>query len=308
MYARFGDDEEAPKMKIGLLDIDRHNFPNLALMKLSSWYKSNGYQVEFATIFEHYDKLFKSKVFSFSANDTTCYDAEEIETGGTGYGNFNNLPEKIEHIYPDYSLYNIDYSLGFSTRGCIRNCSFCIVPKKEGYIKPNAEIYEFWKDQKDLVFMDNNIVAHDFGLQQIENAIKENIRIDCNQGLDARIIAKDVEIQKLLARAKWCNSGIRLACDHKSQMEPVKKSIEAIRSFTKRKIDFFVYTLIQDDIQDAIDRIYFMRDMYRVFPFAQPYRDFTTNREPLKIQKQLARWCNMRSIFRSVEWKDYKKG
>jgi hypothetical protein len=292
-------------MKIGLLDVDRHNFPNLALMKLSAKHKRNGYSVEFATIFERYDILYKSKVFTFSADDTTCYNAQETVTGGTGYQKFNKLSYEIEHIYPDYPLYGIDYALGFATRGCIRKCSFCIVPEKEGNIKPNAEIYEFWKDQKKLVFMDNNILAHEHGLQQIENCIKEGIKIDCNQGLDARLIAKDTEIQKLLARTKWIDGVIRLAMDHKSQIESVVKSVEKIREYAGKKFKFMCYILLTEDMEDSLHRIECCRDL-EIDPFAQPKLDFTYNYKPPQWQKDMARWCNHRATFKSTEWKDYK--
>jgi hypothetical protein len=293
-------------MNIGLVDVDGHNFPNLALMKLSAWHKSKGDEVERADMFGSYDIVYMSKVFTFTAEDYMCYNTDTIQKGGTGYKNYSTvLPKEIEHIYPDYSLYNTDYAIGFATRGCPNKCPWCVVPKKEGNIRPNAEIKEFWNGQRNLVLLDNNILAHEFGLQQLEETARLGIHIDCNQGLDARIIAKDVEIQKLLAKNKW-NKYIRLACDKKSQMESVEIAINKIREYAGRNIPFFVYTLITDDLQDAIDRIYFIRKMKYVDPFAQPYRDFETNTEPPIEQKRLARWCNMRAIFRTVEWKDYK--
>lgn len=293
-------------MNIGLVDVDGHNFPNLALMKLSAYHKLQNDNVEFATILGDYDLIYMSKVFTFTSDENNIYVTNNIKRGGTGYNDYDTvLPYNIEHIMPDYSLYSTEEAIGFATRGCPNKCKWCVVPKKEGSIRPNAEIYEFWNGQKDLIFLDNNILAHEHGLVQIENTIKEGIKIDCNQGLDARIIAKDINIQKLLARAKW-SKYIRLACDTKSQMESVSIAIEKIREYAGRNVPFFVYTLITDDIEDALERIYFLRSMKYVDPFAQPYRDFTSNKEPPREQKRLARWCNMRAIFRSVEWKDYK--
>jgi hypothetical protein len=105
-------------MNIGLLDIDGHNFPNLALMKISAYHKKLGHNVEFATMFEHYDILYKSKVFSFSADNEYCYNADHVIEGGTGYKNYDKkLINEIEHICPDYSLYNSEKAYGFLTRG-----------------------------------------------------------------------------------------------------------------------------------------------------------------------------------------------
>lgn len=292
-------------MKIGLLDIDHHNYPNLAVMKLSAWHKAQGDSVEFATIFERYNVLYRSKVFTFTPDDITCYDAEKTISGGTGYQDFATLPYDVEHIMPDYGLYGINYALGFATRGCPNKCSFCIVPKKEGGIKPNAEIYEFWQGQKKLVFMDNNIVAHAHGLGQIENTIKENIRIDVNQGIDARIVAKDIGIQKLLARAKWIDGVIRFATDHKSQIEPVKKSVEGIRKYGGKKYKIMSYVLLTADEQDSLERIEACREI-EIDPFAQPYIDFTGSRKIPRWQKDMARWCNNRAVFKSTTWDRYR--
>lgn len=294
-------------MNIGIVDVDGHNFPNLALMKLSAWHKKQGDKVEWGDMFGSYDKLYMSKVFTFTDDDYMCYNAQEISKGGTGYKNYDTvLPDSVEHTYPDYNLYNINYAVGFVTRGCPNKCPWCVVPKKEGNIRKNAEIKEFWRGQKDLVLLDNNILAHEFGLQQLEETIKNRIHIDCNQGLDARIIAKDVEIQKLLARNKW-SKYIRLACDKKSQMESVRISVEKIRHYAQTKVPFFVYVLLTEDREDSTERINFLRSLDRVDPFAQPYRDFENNVKPPKWQRDMARWANLKPLFRSTTFEEYNR-
>src|SRR5690554_6759636 len=106
-------------MKIGLVDVDGHNFPNLALMKLSAWHKAHGDDVEWCIPMLQYDKIYMAKVFDFTNDDTTILNAKEIVRGGTGYGLNNKLPKEIETMYPDYALYNIkDIAYGFLTRGC----------------------------------------------------------------------------------------------------------------------------------------------------------------------------------------------
>mgnify|MGYP001092975115 CR=1 FL=1 len=290
-------------MTIGLIDVDGHRFPNLALMKLSAHHKKMGDHVEWADMFGAYDRIYKSKVFTYSADETTCFDTKEIMQGGTGYSDHTvTLDDEIEHTYPDYSLYGIDYAMGFTTRGCPNKCSFCVVPKKEGNIRKHADIAEFWNGQKNTVLLDNNIISHDHGLSQLEWTIGKT-RVDCNQGLDARIIAKDKDIQKLLGRVKWTRF-IRLACDHKSQMPHIETSVRKIREKSGMKHSFFVYTLITDDYDDSLARLNFLKSLDGVDPFAQPYRDFN-NTPPQKWQRQMARWANHKAIFRTTEWENY---
>ena len=292
-------------VRIALHTPDKTRFPSLALMKLSAWHKSHGDDVSwFVPLFE-YDVLYSSKVFTFTPEDP--YLPSTAIKGGTGYGMMNSLPDEIEHIMPDYGLFpKFTASCGFTTRGCIRSCPWCIVPRKEGKLRAHAEIAEFLRpDSRDVVLMDNNILAHDHGLYQIEWAAKKNLRIDCNQGLDARIIAHDDAVAKLLAKVKWIRF-IRLACDRKEQMESVAKAVRDIRRHSGKKHEFFCYLLVQD-IDDALERAEFLRSL-GISPFAQPYRDFTTNAEPSAIQKHFARWVNVKSIFHSVRWNDYKYG
>mgnify|MGYP004471687623 CR=1 FL=1 len=128
-------------MNIGLIDVDGHHFPNLALMRLSAYHKAHGDSVEWWDGFKHYDRVYMSKVFTFSPDVDTCINADEIITGGTGYKDYGSLPAEIEGTFPDYSLYpEWKPAIGFLTRGCIRNCPWCIVPKKEGTIRPRTRL------------------------------------------------------------------------------------------------------------------------------------------------------------------------
>ena len=140
-------------MNIGLVDVDNHNFPNLALMKISAFHKQKGDNVEWANaLFGEYDIVYKAKVFTFTVDEDVCYNAKSIICGGTGYDMTSKLPAEIEHIYPDYELYNInDTAYGYLSRGCPRGCDFCIVGKKEGKnsIKV-ADLREWWNGQKTL--------------------------------------------------------------------------------------------------------------------------------------------------------------
>lgn len=124
-------------MRIGLVEVDGHEFPNLALMRLSAWHKARGDTVEWWSGFEHYDRVYLSKVFTFTPDFSTVINAGEVITGGTGYKDYRSLPPEVEATAPDYSIYpNYTRAIGFLTRGCIRICPWCIVPRKEGYIHP----------------------------------------------------------------------------------------------------------------------------------------------------------------------------
>src|SRR3990172_7524455 len=236
-------------MRVGLHNGDgKVNFPNLALMKLSSWHKTKGDEVTWFSPLKRdsYDKVYSSKVFSFSP---LClyFPKDKTEKGGIGYGLFDDLPYDIEHICPDYSLYNIDYSMGFLTRGCFRNCSWCVVPKKEGKLRKNADLEEFVVYKK-VVLMDNNILGCEHGIEQIEQIARLGLKVDFNQGLDARLIDKNVA--KLLGKVSWLKP-VRLSCDTKDQMFYVAKAVGLLRFYNVLPKTYFCYVLVTDDIDDA---------------------------------------------------------
>lgn len=290
-------------MKIGLHDSDSHNFPNLVLMKLSAYHKKKGDVVEkFIPMFSfNYDKIYSSKIFTFTSEDTYLPDDDRVVKGGTGYKTNLILDEEMEHIMPDYHLYGLDYSVGFLTRGCIRNCDWCIVPRKEGKIHKHADITEFLA-HKQAIIMDNNVLAYDFGIDQLGKIANLGIKVDFNQGLDARLI--DIFIARKLSKIKWL-APIRLACDQKSQMPVIEKAVKLLRDNNCTPRHYFCYVLV-NDIEDALERVEFLRSL-DVSPFAQPYRDPEKNIEPTSIQKDFSRWVNYKPAFNSCTWKDYKK-
>lgn len=286
-------------MKIGLHDSDNKNFPNLALMKISAFHKKQGDQTSLFLPIEKYDKIYSSKVFTFTEKDHFL--PHDSINGGTGYKLSAKLPDHIEHLCPDYSLYKTDYSIGFLTRGCIRNCSFCIVPEKEGKIKPHADIEEFTKHKK-VILLDNNILAHDHGIKQIEKISSLALKVDFNQGMDARLV--DKQIAKRLSKVKWIRF-LRFACDNKTMIPHIKKTVELLGKQGVKPYRIFCYFLVKD-INEALDRIEVLREI-GVDIFAMPYRDFESKKEPKKIIKQFARWVNHKATFKSVKWKDYGK-
>lgn len=260
-------------MKVGLIDVDGKGFPNLALMKISAYHKLQNDLVEWYDPFNKYDLVYKSKVFTFTPDYLYPINAQTVIKGGTGYDPINSLPNEM--IQPDYSIYGItDTAYGFTTRGCIRKCNWCLVPKIEGWIKPYMDIEEIAQDRKKLVLMDNNVLASDFGLMQIEKAVKLKLKIDFNQGLDARLIMNDIEIVKLLAKVKWLKP-LRMACDSSQMKEPIQKATELLRANKCTPKAYSIYTLLTG-LQDSYERINFCKQL-KLDAFAQPYRDFTPN-------------------------------
>ncbi|MFV0326916.1 MAG: radical SAM protein [Bacteroides xylanisolvens] len=294
-------------MKIGLIDVDGHNFPNLALMKLSSYHKSEGDVVEWYSIYDSYDRVYMSKVFTFTPDYRYPIQSKEVIKGGTGYKMYEDL--FCESVNPDYSLYPInkdwydgETSYGFLTRGCVRKCPWCIVPKKEGLIRPAKDIEEILQQNKKAILLDNNILSCDYGIEQIEKIINLRCKVDFNQGLDARLVTD--EVAKMLSKVKWIRY-IRFACDTVSAVEPLKRVIERLNKYGIKNYRLFVYVLVQD-IKDADDRCNVLKEL-GVKPFAQPYRDFDHNIEPSHEQKDFARYVNHTATFKSCTWKEYKK-
>ena len=247
---------------------------------------------------EDYDIVYSSKVFTFTPH-TTQLPLNTIY-GGTGYNIKSELPSHINKCYPDYSLYNVPYGMGFLTRGCIRRCEYCFVPEKKGAIRAESDITDFLQGNS-AVIMDNNVLAHPHGIHQIEKIARLAVKVDFNQGLDARLI--DDSTARLLSKVKWL-SPLHLACDSVGMIEPVRKAVELLRWHDCTPRAYFCYVLVKD-VNDALDRIKFLKGM-NLNPFAQPFRDIIGT-EPTLEQKQLARWVNTKVLFKSMSWSDYKK-
>jgi hypothetical protein len=148
--------------------------------------------------------------------------------------------------------------------------------------------------------MDNNVLAHPHGIAQIEKMARLDLRVDFNQGLDARLI--DKAIAKRLAALRWLKP-LRLACDHKSQMPNVDKAVRSLRRAGVTPRAYSCYVLVKD-VDDAHERVMFLRGL-GVEPFAQPYREPGTSRLPEPVLRRFARWVNHKAIFKTVSWTDY---
>ena len=298
-------------MNIGLIDVDGHGFPNLALMKISAYHKRCGDTVDWYSIFDHYDIVYMSKVFTHKPDyDQVIPNADRIEKGGTGYSITKQLPTEIDMLQPDYSIYpTIDKrtAYGFLTRGCPNKCKWCVVPKKEGLIRPYMDVDEIAIEGRNrLILMDNNIVACDYGLQQIDKIISRRYRVDFNQAIDARLITDDVA--KQLVKVRWLDGYIRLGCDTRQQVEVCEDVIERMFAFGYTG-GFLLYTMLHGSLDECYERVSHWRTKYasKVRCQAQPMLDFNKQKQDIpKWQQDMARWCNKRWIYGACDFKDYE--
>lgn len=295
-------------MNIGLIAVDSPH-PNLALMKISSFHKNNGDQVEWYNPFDQYDVVYMSKIFNFTEDyNHWITNTNHIIKGGTGYNIHSKLPEEMEFVTPDYSLYpKIDKktAYGFLTRGCPNKCKWCVVPRKEGNIHPYMDVDDVAVDGRtNLILMDNNILACEYGLQQIEKIIQRGYRVDFNQAIDARLITDD--IAKLLAKVRWIDV-IRLGCDTPKQIGECEKAMEMINTHKGRPAQYLMYTMIGNDINEAYNRLSHFRSYKNVRVVAQPFRDVDNPRQIIpQWQLDMARWAMRREIYARCEFGDYE--
>lgn len=283
-------------MNIGLIDVDSHNFPNLALMKLSAYHKSKGDHVEWWNGLKNYDIVYKSRVFTdtYSEDVDYCINADEVIKGGTGYDLKNKLPYEVEHQYPDYSLYGIkDRAYGFLTRGCPRGCAFCIVKEKEGNTHTVADLSEFWKGQKEIMLMDSNITASKDCERHFDSLIASGAWINFEGGLDIRFMTEKGADQ--LNKMKI--SMIHFAWDN-YEFNTYEK-LKRIRPLIKkrgREVGVYVLTNYNTTLEQDLERIYKLKEL-DCTPYVMIYDKPNAPREIKKLQ----RWCNNRIIFRTVE-------
>lgn len=297
-------------MKIGLHDAEKEylknkSFPNYALMKISAWHKAQGDTVEWWNPLYKYDKVYSSKVFDFTP--TNPYLPDDVIRGGTGYHDIpmdKMLPSEIEDMFPDYSIYpDCDYAIGYITRGCPNNCRWCVVPRKEGQIRA----YRTWqglarRDTDKLVLMDNNILACKYGIEQLKSLIGSGYKIDLNQGMDARLVTEYVS--DILSQLSWIRF-IRFSCDQKSQIIPVRRTIELLIKRGVKPYRIFIYLLVTADIEDASERLEALKGYKAINIYAQAERNERLGIMPSAAQLEFQQRYMYGGCYRTETWHEY---
>lgn len=308
-------------MRIGLIDVDGHNFPNIPLMKISAWHKQQGDSVEwyYPLTSGHMDKVYLSKVFGFTEDYPYYIDADEVIRGGSGYcislvdgkevydkSKDINLPDEIEHIYPDYSIYGIeDTAYGFLTRGCPRGCSFCHVEAKEGKKSYKvADLDEFWRGQKNIVLCDPNILACKEWKPLLQQLIDSKAWIDINQGLDIRLMTE--EKAQMIKQMKV--KELHFAWDRyedKDIILPKLKMFKEITNIDIRKLIVYVLCNYDTTIEQDLERIYTLREMgYWAYVMLYDKENIPRGSD----LRRMARWVNNRFVFAKCEtFEEYQK-
>lgn len=308
-------------MRIGLIDVDGHNFPNIPLMKLSAWHKHHGDTVEWYMPFgERYDLVYMSKVFSFTPDYDLAVNADRVIRGGSGYAIrtvcgqetfvaslHQPLYEEVEHIYPDYSIYprlTKNTAFGFLTRGCPRGCPFCIVGEKEGRSSVKvADLSEFWHGQKRIVLCDPNILACKDWRILFRQLIASGAEIDFNQGLDIRLMTKEKANMIDAMRIK----DIHFAWDNYEDKDIILPKLRMFAKNTLKKPHnhngtVYMLTNYNTTFEQDLYRIYTLRKM-NYWPFVMVYDRKNADNEYRRLQ----RWVNNRAVFMSVDFfEDYK--
>lgn len=300
-------------MRIGLINLDNTRFPNIALGKIAAWHKTQGHTVEWVEpMYWDYDRVYASKVFTFSPDIDRPFPCEVIK-GGTGYSLTSELPPEIDRMQPDYSIYpNVDSktAYGFLTRGCPNKCPWCVVPLKEGKIRPYMDVDEIAQNGKrpHLILSDNNILAAgEYGMAQLEKIINRGYRIDFNQAMDARLVNDDNA--PLLAKIRWINGMMRFGCDTERQVYECARAMALIDSHREKPLHYLLFTMIggpNSDLEEAYWRTSYFRGSTHIRISAQPYRDFNNPQQIIpKWQKDMARWTMRREFWTTCDFKDF---
>lgn len=316
-------------MKHLLIDFDS-TIPNLALMKISAFYKQKGDEIYLNDVSIKCDYVWLSCIFTWNSEKALKtlklykihFPDAIIHYGGTGFDFFldadspewKNLPYEIENTLPDYKLYNDDRAVGFCQRGCDRKCQFCVVWRKEGKIK-NNEFHRLpeWMpdDKKKALLLDNDIALADRKKHDLvfDDARDMGVKLCLTQGYDIRQIYFEPD------RAYFLSVNKPYSLNFKSRMlyfswdlpqyeKMVRKGIEILLDAGFKPYELTVYVLVgfKTDFKQDVYRVNdVLRNEYHVLPYVMPYN----NRRDDQNINNLRRWCNKRQLFKSMDFNDY---
>lgn len=288
-------------MRVKLIDVDS-KIPNFALMQLSAYHKSLGDTVGFDI--SNPDLVYISCIFTKNREKamglSTMFPDAEVSIGGTGINLHGEIPNPAQHMKPDYDLYKMDYSLGFTTRGCIRHCPFCFVPEKEGTIHRAMHIKDFHDAKfKKVHCLDNNIYADkEWFFENTQYLLDNKLSLKVPQGMDIRLLNE--EIAARLKEIKW-ECGMSFAFDNITDEKAVRNGIDILKQAginLQNHISFYVLAGFNTTFEQDVYRVKLLREL-GVNSFVMPYRKD-------KSISLLARYANRRWIYWSCEFEDYQ--
>lgn len=290
--------------RIAIYDVDS-KIPNLALMKISAWHKAQGDHVEhYMPLFrDDYDKIYASKIFNFS--DGSMLNDDRMVIGGTGWDMKKTLPDEIENMVPDYSIYNYPHNIGFTMRGCRLKCGFCVVPEKEGKPYGVMTIPEIWTQRTSdfVVLLDNDFFGNPAWRDRIAEIRDLNLKVNFNQGLNIRNLKPEqaealasVKFRSLSGKSKSVN----FAWDDPRHEKLIHKGIQTCLDAGMKAWQMGFYVLIgyHSTPEEDMHRVMTLSD-YGCDPFVMPY----DKSDP--YQANFTRWVNHKATFKTVRWEDY---
>jgi hypothetical protein len=310
---------DCAKKKICLVDVDSQ-IPNLALMKLSSYFKKKGLKVDLRKLnydgYDHhvreevkidgsdYDKVFISAIFTLNENVVNVENCKKIYKGGTAHDITLELPNDIEHMSPDYSLYpDNEYSIGYLTRGCIRNCKYCFIPKKEGKLRIHSTLNEFYsKKLPKIMLLDNNFLASQESIELLKKLKKTGKKISFKQGLDFRLLTP--EKARLLSELDYDGEYI-FAFDQPKDKPIIEKNLKEIwKPLVKDwQTKFFVLVGYDSTLKQDLDRVMFLKEN-KCLPYIMRHSNcYTSKNRP--FYTDLASWCNQPGLFKNMSFKEF---
>lgn len=305
-------------MKVLLIQADG-KIPNLALMKIARYHRNNGDSVDLikgiaiSSRLTIPDKVYISCIFEENKSDVLKMAAQfphsQVFLGGPGVDLTSKLPDFIEHLMPDYDLFGCNYSMGFTTRGCIRKCPFCIVPEKEGYIQAVADIYEFWdRRHKIVALLDNNIFALPDQFYKIaDQIIKNKLIVNFTSGLDIRLIDSGLaeKLAKLtttnFSSKKHPNREFTFAWDNINDEDKILSGLKILSDAGLNRSRFYVLSGFNTTFEDDLYRLNRLKEL-KQRPYLMRYKYVRGNR----LYSDLARWANQPQFFAKMDFKTFQ--
>lgn len=319
-------------MNIGIIDTDlldngtRH--PNLALMKISGYFKDKGHVVKLLFDYRElakYDKVYLSKVFTYTKVLVDLSSYNNIEYGGTGFflDKAPDLPKHIEHHFPDYHLYDefvgkeiargikvnhffdyMDYSIGFTTRGCFRKCEFCVNRKYDG-VFPHSKVSEFLDpSRKNIYLWDDNFFGYNKWNEVVDELEDTGRYFQFRQGLDIRLLTKDKAIR--FSKVKYKGDYI-FAFDYLKDKEIIKKKLELWRKYTSKTTKMYILcaheSQDENDIISIFERIKILMK-YKCLPYIMRFNGWDKG-EMRGMYINISRWANQPDFYKKKTFREF---